>query len=226
MKKAVVLFSGGLDSTTCLAYAQSKKYDCYAISFNYNQKHSAELQAAIRIARQQRVHHEIIQLPIGHLGGSALTDQGIPVSDHSESHEIPTTYVPARNTIMLSIALGYAEIIHADVIITGTSFVDYSHYPDCRPEYITAFQNLANLATKRGVEGKPILIETPLMYLSKAQTIMLGDSLGIDYYDTVSCYRATPEGLACGSCDSCFLRKKGFDDAGLVDQTHYVKSLG
>jgi 7-cyano-7-deazaguanine synthase len=222
MKKAVILLSGGLDSTTCLAYAKSNQYDCYALSFNYNQKHSAELQAAVRIAKQHQVHHEIIQLPIGHLGGSALTDDAMPVGNHTGSLEIPPTYVPARNTIMLSIALGYAEIMDADVIITGTSFVDYSHYPDCRPEYIAAFQNLANLATKRGVEGNPILIETPLMYLSKAQTIVLGHSLGIDYHDTVSCYRATPDGLACGQCDSCFLRKKGFDDAGLVDQTRYV----
>lgn len=223
MQKAVVLLSGGLDSTTCLAYAKSKNYDCYAISFHYNQKHTAELNAAIRIAKQHHVKHEMIQLPIGHLGGSALTDESMHVEDYTGSLEIPPTYVPARNTIMLSIALGFAEIIDADVIFTGTSFVDYSHYPDCRPEFIQAFQALATLATKRGVEGNPILIETPLMYLSKAQTIQLGQSLGIDYNDTVSCYRATDEGLACGTCDSCFLRKKGFSDAKLPDQTRYIK---
>lgn len=222
MKKAVILFSGGLDSTTCLALAKSQHYDCYALSFHYQQKHSAELVAADRIAKELKVNHQIVELPIGHLGGSALTDQSITVKNYTGSTNIPNTYVPARNTIMLSIALSYAEIIEADVIYTGTSFVDYSHYPDCRPEFITAFQQLANLATKRGVEGNPIHIETPLMYLSKAETIQLGDQLGVNYLQTVSCYRATTDGLACGKCDSCYLRKKGFSEAGLPDATRYI----
>jgi 7-cyano-7-deazaguanine synthase len=221
-KKAVILLSGGLDSTTCLAYAKSLDFDCYTLSFDYHQKHRAELLAAERIAKQFAVKkHHVFVLPIGDLGGSALTDAAIQIEDHTGSKEIPATYVPARNTIMLSLALGWAEILNADAIFIGTSFVDYSHYPDCRPEFIQAFQALANLATKRGVEGQPIRLETPLMYLSKAETIKLGHTLGVDYAQTVSCYRATHEGLACGSCDSCFLRKKGFLDANMADETKY-----
>ncbi len=222
MKRAVILFSGGLDSTTCLALALSHGYECFAISFNYQQKHSAELKSAIKIATHYRVHHEIIQLPIGHFGGSSLTDATLDVQDYTGSTEIPNTYVPARNTILLSIALGYAEVIQADVIFTGTSAIDYSHYPDCRPEYLSAFQAMANLAIKRGVEGNPILIEAPLLHLTKAETIQLGLSLNIDYRLSTSCYKANDEGLACGTCDSCFLRKKGFKEAGVLDPTHYA----
>jgi len=223
MKKAVILLSGGLDSTTCLAYAQSKGYTCYALSFDYGQKHNAELKAAKRIAEKFNVKkHEIINLSsVGQLGGSALTDQNIDVPDHTESTSIPVTYVPARNTIMLSIALGWAEILDAEAIFIGVSSVDYSGYPDCRPEYIKAFADMATLATKKGVEGHPIQIITPLIQLSKAETTRLGISLGVDYSETVSCYKATDNGLACGVCDSCYLRKKGFMDANIVDPTRY-----
>lgn len=224
MKKAVILLSGGLDSTTCLAYAQSKGYSCYALSFDYGQKHRSELDAATRIAKQFNVKkHEIIQLSsLGQLGGSALTDAAISVPDHQESTSIPVTYVPARNTIMLSIALGWAELLDAEAIVIGVSAVDYSGYPDCRPEYINAFVNMANLATKRGIEGNPIQIITPLIHLSKAETTQLGLSLGVDYAETVSCYNASEDGLACGTCDSCYLRKKGFADAGVIDPTRYI----
>ena len=224
MKKAVILLSGGLDSTTCLAYAISKGYACYALSFDYGQKHHSELIAAKKIAAKFKViQHEIIDLSsVGRLGGSALTDQAICIPEHTGASGIPLTYVPARNTIMLSIALGWAEILEAEVIVIGVSSVDYSGYPDCRPEYITAFTTLANLATKKGVEGNLIQILTPLINLSKADTTRLGISLGVDYSETVSCYKATDDGLACGTCDSCFLRKKGFLDAGVVDPTRYV----
>lgn len=225
MKKAVVLLSGGLDSTTCLAYAMSKGYTCYALSFDYGQKHQAELNAAKNIAKHfKAIQHEIIPLSIGHLGGSALTDATISIPSHTGSNSIPLTYVPARNTIMLSIALGWAEIVDADAIFIGVSAVDYSGYPDCRPEYINAFRVMANLATKKGVEGHGIQIDAPLIHLSKAETVLLGQSLGIDYAQTVSCYKATDDGLACGECDSCYLRKKGFLDAGMADSTRYVKS--
>lgn len=222
MKKAVILLSGGLDSITCLAYAKSKNYHCYALSFDYGQKHQVELSAAKKIVKDYAVErHEVISLPIGHLGGSALTDQKIEVPSLVKVSEIPVTYVPARNTIMLAIALGFAEIIEADCIVIGVSSVDYSNYPDCRPEYIDAFRHMANLATKKGVEGSPIQIDTPLIHLSKAETILLGLSLGVDYSTTISCYRATPDGLACGTCPSCDLRKKGFKEAGVEDPTAY-----
>ncbi len=222
MKKAVILFSGGLDSTTCLAIARSRGYQCFALSFNYQQKHCAELQSAIAIAQKYGVHHEIVHLPVGHIGGSSLTDQHLSVPTHQESNEIPNTYVPARNTILLSIALGYAEVIDADIIFIGTSAIDYSHYPDCRPEYLEAFQKMANLALKRAVEGRPITIEAPLINLSKAETIQLGLSLGVDYEESTSCYNANEQGLACGECASCFLRKKGFFEAGIADPTRYM----
>ncbi len=224
MSKAVILLSGGLDSATCLAYAKSLGYDCYALSFDYGQKHNAELEAAQHLAKHLGVvAHQIIRLAdVGRLGGSALTDVAMAVPDHVDSTEIPTTYVPARNTIMLSIALGWTEIINADRIVMGISAVDYSHYPDCRPEYIEAFRTLATLATKRGVEGQPVIIDTPLIHLSKAATIQLGLSLGLDYALTISCYRASAEGLACGECSSCFLRKKGFREANVVDPTRYL----
>ncbi len=223
MNKAVILLSGGLDSTTCLAYASSKGYDCYALSFDYGQRHDAELNAAKKIATKFKVkQHEIIRLSLGQLGRSALTDPTIAVPKHTGSANIPITYVPARNTIMLSIALGWAETLNADALFIGVSTVDYSGYPDCRPEYFHAFRDMANLATKRGVEGKPIDIITPLIHLSKAETATLGLSLGVDYSETISCYKATDEGLACGECDSCYLRKKGFKEANIPDPTNYI----
>ncbi len=223
MSKAVVLLSGGLDSATCLALADSLGYACYALSFDYGQKHRAELYAAQRLAQRYAVAHHIMDLAaIGRLGGSALTDTQIAVADHQDSTDIPLTYVPARNTIMLSLALGWSEVLAAERIIVGVSAVDYSNYPDCRPEYIAAFQQVALLATKRGVEGEPLIIDAPLIHKSKAETIQLGVSVGLDYAQTVSCYRASDEGLACGTCSSCYLRRKGFEEAGVVDSTRYL----
>ncbi|AAO91567.2 7-cyano-7-deazaguanine synthase QueC [Coxiella burnetii] len=226
MKKAVILISGGLDSTTCLAVAKSKGFSCYALSFDYGQKHHSELVAAEKIAAHFNVvRYEVVTLSIGKLGGSALTDNSLDVPDYGGNESIPITYVPARNTIFLSIALGWAEILDAESILIGASAIDYSGYPDCRPEYIAAFQNLANLATKRGIEGHSIKIEAPLIHLSKAETIKLGYSLGVDYSMTVSCYRANEEGLACGYCDSCELRKKGFKEAEIKDPTQYITKV-
>ncbi len=225
MPKAVILLSGGLDSTTCLAFAASKGYACYALSVAYGQKQAAELAAAKRVAHQfSVVQHELITLPIGHLGGSALTDAAITVPDYSPtlSNNIPITYVPARNTILLAIALGWAEIIDAEAIFIGVNAVDYSNYPDCRPEYIHAFETMANLATKRATEGEKFTLHTPLIHLTKAEIIQLGHNLGVDYAQTVSCYRANDAGLACGRCDSCYLRKKGFAEANVPDPTRYV----
>ncbi|MBU2863050.1 7-cyano-7-deazaguanine synthase QueC [Reinekea forsetii] len=222
--KAVVLLSGGLDSTTVIAKAQADGYDVYALSFDYGQRHDSELEAARRVAQQFSViEHKIVPMNLRSIGGSALTDDSIDVPTE-ESEGIPSTYVPARNTVFLSVALGWAEVINADAICIGVSAVDYSGYPDCRPEYIAAFETLANLATKRGVEGHPIKIVTPLIDLSKAQTIELGHKLGVDYSLTVSCYQANDAGEACGQCDSCRLRIKGFSDAGVPDQTRYVKA--
>jgi 7-cyano-7-deazaguanine synthase len=222
VKKAVILFSGGLDSTTCLAYAKNQGFDCYALSFHYGQKHSAELNAAKNIAAYFNVTHKIFNLEINQFGGSALTDKNIDVPDYNkENTHIPVTYVPARNTIFLSIALAWAEILNAKNIFIGVSQIDYSGYPDCRPEYIKAFQNLANLATKLGVEENNIIINTPIIDLSKAEIIKLGNSLGIDYSMTVSCYKANDQGHACGECDSCALRKKGFAEATVIDPTRY-----
>lgn len=224
MKKAVILFSGGLDSTTVLAYAKNNNFECYPISFNYGQRHSAELNASQKIANYFEVkEHKIINLPNDMFGNSALTRDDIDVPEFAGSSEIPITYVPARNTIFLSIALGYAESIGAQDIFLGVSFVDYSGYPDCRPEYIAAFETLANLATKEAVEGKKMSIQTPLLHLSKAQTIELGIKNGVDYSMTVSCYSADPHtGAACGKCDSCSYRRKGFADARIDDPTLYV----
>jgi 7-cyano-7-deazaguanine synthase len=222
MKKAVVLLSGGLDSTTCLALAKSKGFACHAISFSYGQRHSTELKAASRIAKQMDViEHKIVNLDTGLFGGSALTDQSIDVPEFEESMDIPVTYVPARNTIFLAMALGYAESIAARDIFIGASSVDYSHYPDCRPEFIHAFETLANLATKAGIEGDRFTIHAPLQHLSKVQTILLGEQLKVDYSMTVSCYQANDAGEACGSCDSCTFRKRGFLGAGLADPTKY-----
>jgi len=222
MKKAIVLLSGGLDSTTCLAYATSQGFECHALSFSYGQRSITELQAAKRIAAHFHAHHSVFELPLFQYGGSALTDQSIDVPDFKEANGIPVTYVPARNTIFLSIALGWAEVLKAETIFIGVSAVDYSGYPDCRPEYIQAFQKLANLATKVGVEESSLTINTPLIHLSKAETIRLGLSLGVDYHLTVSCYQANEQGEACGRCDSCTLRKKGFLEAGVNDMTHYA----
>lgn len=221
-KRAVVLLSGGLDSATCLAIANDSGYTCTTLGFDYGQRHRAELNAAQNLSEQFGADHRTISINMGDIGGSALTDHTIAVPDYTGSAEIPVTYVPARNTVFLSLALGVAETIEANTIFIGVSAIDYSGYPDCRPEYIAAFETMANLATKRGVEGHPITITTPLIKLSKAETILQGTQLGVDYSQTVSCYRATDEGLACGSCDSCILRRRGFEEANLTDPTRYV----
>ena len=219
--KVVVLVSGGLDSATCLAMASAQGYDCYAMSFDYGQRSRSELKAARKIASKLGTNeHRVIELNIGELGGSSLTDSAIDVPEE-ESNGIPTTYVPARNTVFLSCALAWTEVLDADAIYIGVNALDYSGYPDCRPEYIAAFQNLVNLATKAGGEGKVIRIETPLIDLSKAEIIKTGIRLGLDYSATVSCYQADAKGRACGRCESCRLRKKGFIDAGEQDSTCY-----
>ena len=220
-KKAIVLLSGGMDSTTLLALAQSQGYECYALSFRYGQRHQAELHAAADIATQAQVsRHEIIDLDLSRFGGSALTDHNIDVPSKS-SIGIPITYVPARNTVFLSIALGWAETLNANHIFIGVTAVDYSGYPDCRPEFIQSFQTMANLATKAGVEGNPFQIHTPLIQLSKAEIIQLGNQLGVDYAQTVTCYSANEQGQACGICDACRLRIKGFQEANIMDNTRY-----
>ncbi len=220
-KKAVILASGGLDSTTVLAMAKAEGYACYSLSFDYGQRHRAELVAAERCAKALGVvEHKQVQLDLRSIGGSALTDVAIAVPEDSPSG-IPVTYVPARNTIFLSIALGWAEVLEADAIFIGVNAVDYSGYPDCRPEFIDAFARLAQLATKAGVEGRPLEIRTPLLHLSKADIIKQGAALGVDYGQSVSCYQADAEGRACGRCDSCRLRRKGFLDAQVADPTRY-----
>lgn len=220
--KAVILISGGLDSTTVLAIARASGYDCYTMSFDYGQRHKAELFAAERTAKSLgSLQHKVIKLDLRSIGGSALTDDHIDVPEE-ETQGIPVTYVPARNTIFLSIALGWAEVLDAQNIFVGVNAVDYSGYPDCRPEYIHAYEQMANLATKAGVEGKKISIQTPLMTLSKAGIIRRGIELGVDYSLTVSCYQADEQGKACGKCDSCRLRKQGFVEAGIVDPTLYI----
>lgn len=220
-KKAVVLLSGGLDSATCLALAKAEGYQPVALSFDYGQRHHAELAAARRIAAAFGVaDHRILRLDLGAIGGSALTDASIAVPTES-SAGIPVTYVPARNTVFLSFALGLAEVMAADDIFIGVNAVDYSGYPDCRPEFIQAFERMANLATKAGVEGHRMHVHTPLIALSKAEIIRSGLRLGVDYALTVSCYQADAEGRACGRCDSCRLRRQGFADAGVADPTRY-----
>lgn len=226
-KTAVVLLSGGLDSATVLAIARSQEYECHALSFDYGQRHGAELNAAKQVAQQFNVaSHRIIQMDMQSIGGSALTDQAIavPVAGVDET-EIPVTYVPARNTVFLSFALGLAEVVNADDIFIGVNAVDYSGYPDCRSEYIEAYEHMANLATKRGVEGFPVRIQTPLIDLTKAEIIQKGIAHGVDYSLTVSCYQANEKGEACGECDSCRLRKIGFESANVTDPTLYVKKL-
>lgn len=220
-KKAIVLLSGGLDSITTLAIAQQQGFTCYALSFDYGQRHNAELIAAAQIAADYRVEeHKIIKLGLGSIGGSALTDEHIAVPK-TQQEGIPVTYVPARNTIFLAFALGWAEVLKLQDIFIGVNAVDFSGYPDCRPEFIHAFQQLANLATKAGVEGGRFMIHTPLISLSKAEIIQQGLGLGVDYARTVSCYSADSKGRACGLCDACRLRKAGFLAAGIADPTQY-----
>lgn len=219
--RAIVLLSGGLDSTTCLAYAIRQGFHCHALSFDYQQRHAAELAAATRIAKHYQVPHSIIPLAINQFGNSALTDPAIDVPEYNAEADIPVTYVPARNTIFLAYALALAEVQQANHIFIGVSAIDYSGYPDCRPEFIEAFCKLANLATKAAVNGEQIHCHTPLLTLSKAETIALGQSLGVDYSLTVSCYQADRNGLACGHCASCVLRKQGFVAANLKDPTRY-----
>ena len=222
LKKAVVLVSGGLDSATVLAMARAQDFACYALSFDYGQRHRVELQAAARVAAALgAMEHKTISLDLGGIGGSALTDAAIAVPEQG-GEGIPVTYVPARNTVFLALALGWAEVLAAQDIFIGVNAVDYSGYPDCRPEFIAAFEKTANLATKAGVEGRPFHIHTPLIQLSKADIIRAGLRLGVDYAITVSCYQADVQGRACGRCDSCRLRRSGFIAAGTADPTPYA----
>lgn len=220
-RSAVVLLSGGLDSATALAMARRDGYACYALSVDYGQRHAAELLAASHVARQLgAAEHRVVHLDIGQFGGSALTDERIAVPEvYAEG--IPATYVPARNTVMLSLALGWAEVLQAEAMFIGVNAIDYSGYPDCRPAFVEAFQALANVATKRAVEGHPISIKAPLLHLSKAQIIQSGMALGVDYALTVSCYQADAAGHACGRCDACRFRAAGFLEAGVDDPTIY-----
>jgi len=220
-KKAIILLSGGLDSITVLARAKQQGFQCYALSFDYGQKHNAELNAAKIIAKDYQVEmHKVINLGLGAIGGSALTDEHIAVPN-TPQQGIPVTYVPARNTVFLSFALGWAEVLDAHDIFIGVNAVDYSGYPDCRPAFIEAFQTLANLATKAGVEGHEIRVHAPLIHLSKADIITEGVSLGVEYAKTVSCYSADKSGKACGVCDACRLRIIGFKEANIEDPTSY-----
>ena len=219
--KAVVLLSGGLDSTTTLAIARDQGFACFALSVDYGQRHGSELQAAARIARAlDAVDHRVARVDIGQFGGSALTDGTIAVPE-TPSAGIPVTYVPARNTLMLALALGWAEVLGARDLFIGVNAVDYSGYPDCRPAFIAKFQELADLATKAGVEGHGFRVHAPLIDLTKAEIIRRGTALGVDYAQTVSCYQADPDGRACGRCDACRLRAEGFHAAGLADPTPY-----
>ncbi len=221
MKNAVILLSGGLDSATALALARQQGYACHALSVDYGQRHHAELAAAQRVAQALgAVEQRVISVDLTGFGGSALTDARIAVPEQATTG-IPLTYVPARNTIMLSLALAWAEVLQARDIFIGVNAVDYSGYPDCRPEYIAAFERMANLATKAAVEGNHLTLHTPLLHLSKADIIKLGVRLGVDYSQTVSCYQADTDGRACGMCDSCRLRRAGFEAAGIADQTRY-----
>ena len=220
-KIAIVLVSGGLDSATCLAIAKSEGFACYALSFDYGQRSGSELEAAKRIAAGAGVQdHKVISLGMDALGGSALTDTDIDVPEQ-ESEGIPVTYVPARNTVFLAYGLAWAEVLDADALFIGVNSLDYSGYPDCRPEYVAAFRKMMNLATKKGVEGGSIALETPLISLSKAEIIRKGTVLGVDYGATVSCYQADTAGNACGVCDSCRFRRQGFEEAGVADPTRY-----
>jgi 7-cyano-7-deazaguanine synthase len=220
-KNAVVLLSGGLDSATVLAMARGEGYACHALSVDYGQRHHAELAAAQRVAQLLgAVQHRVIHIDLTAFGGSALTDANIAVPEQA-TMGIPLTYVPARNTIMLSLALAWAEVLQAQEIFIGVNAVDYSGYPDCRPEYIAAFEHVANLATRAAVEGKRLTLRAPLLDMSKADIVKRGVQLGVDYSLTVSCYQADEDGRACGVCDSCRLRRAGFDTAGMADPTRY-----
>ncbi len=220
-KNAVVLLSGGMDSATVLAMARAQGFVCYALSVDYGQRHHAELAAAQRVAQMLGAHeHRVIKIDLTGFGGSALTDDKIPISQQP-SEGIPLTYVPARNTIMLSLALAWAEVLCAQDIFIGVNAVDYSGYPDCRPAYVEAFERMANLATKAAVEGHPLTVHAPLQHLSKADIVRQGEALGVDFADTVSCYQADESGLACGVCDACRLRSAGFSAAGVDDPTKY-----
>lgn len=219
--KAVVLVSGGLDSATVLAVARDRGYTCYALSFDYGQRHAAELAAAARVCEDLgAVEHRVMEIPIGALGGSALTDSDIAVPEDG-GDGIPVTYVPARNTVFLALALAWAEVLGAEAIFIGVNAIDYSGYPDCRPEFVAAFEELARLATKQGVEGEPVSIVAPLIDMTKADIIRCGTELGVDYSLTVSCYQADEQGKACGRCDSCRFRREGFSSAGVDDCTRY-----
>jgi 7-cyano-7-deazaguanine synthase len=219
--KAVVLLSGGLDSATVLAMAKAQGFDCYALSLDYGQRHHAELAAARRVAAALGVkEHKVLPLSLDAIGGSALTDRSIEVPE-AASEGIPVTYVPARNTVFLALALGWAEVLGATDLFVGVNAVDYSGYPDCRPAFIEAFERLANLATRAGVEGDRFKVHAPLIEMSKAEIILAGTELGVDYALTVSCYQADEDGVACGVCDSCRLRAEGFHAAGIVDPTRY-----
>lgn len=223
MKRAIVLLSGGLDSATCLAVARQQGFAAYCLSFDYGQRHRVELVAAARVAAALGAcEHRVARIDLAQFGGSALTDTAIAVPIAGVQPGIPVTYVPARNTVMLSFALAWAEVLGADDIFVGVNAVDYSGYPDCRPEYIAAFEHMANLATKTGVEGHKLSVHAPLINLSKADIVRTGTALGIDYSLTVSCYQADTEGRACGVCDSCRLRREGFAVAGLADPTRYA----
>lgn len=222
-KRAVVLLSGGLDSTTVLAMALAEGYECSTMSFDYGQRHRAELAAARRISTTYGViDHRVVNIDLAAFGGSALTDDAIAIPE-SEEGGIPVTYVPARNTIFLSLALAWSEVFGAEAIFIGVNAVDYSGYPDCRPEYVAAFEKMANLATKAGVEGRGVKIKTPLLAMSKSDIIRAGVGLGVDYSQTVSCYQADELGKACGRCDSCRLRLQGFAGVGLKDSAQYYK---
>lgn len=225
-KPAVILLSGGLDSATVLAIAHAEGYECYCLSFSYGQKHSTELEYADVLAKSLgTMEHRTVQIDIGAFGGSALTDDSIDVPDaDAQSDEIPVTYVPARNTVFLSYALGWAEVLGATDIFIGVNAVDYSGYPDCRPEFIRAFENMANLATRAGVRGSKLTVHAPLIDLTKGQIIERGLSLGVNYANTVSCYRLNSCGEACGQCDSCTLRAEGFREAGIIDPTVYIEN--
>jgi 7-cyano-7-deazaguanine synthase len=223
-KKAVILVSGGLDSSTVLAIAKQQRYECYTLSVDYGQRHRSELKAAATVSEAMQVKaHKVVTLDLATIGGSALTDTKIDVPEY-ETSGIPVTYVPARNTVFLSIALGWAEVLGANDIFVGVNAVDYSGYPDCRPDYINAFEQMANLATKAGVEGNKLTVHAPLIDMTKGQIIQAGIKNGVDYSVTVSCYQAAEDGAACGVCDSCRLRKQGFYEANVKDPTRYQNS--
>lgn len=226
METAVVLVSGGLDSATVLAMARAEGWRCHALSVDYGQRHRSELDAAVAVARSLgAAEHRVARVDLGMFGGSALTDPAIAVPT-APSAGIPVTYVPARNTILLALALAYAEVVEADAIFTGANAVDYSGYPDCRPEYLAAFEAMANLATKRAVEGSPIVVRSPIVHMGKADIVRRGHGLGVDFALTVSCYDADAQGGACGRCDSCRLRREGFAAAGIPDPTRYRPGAG